>query len=147
MKSSIEILRGLELFASLSDRELGKLHVISKEVTAKKGEMVIKEKVPSDSLFVIKKGCVNITQAGKLLVVLGEGQPIGELSFIDKGLPSASGETAEETELIKIPSDAFDALITRDHEIAAKVFRSMALNLCRKLRDTNDWLATRIWLA
>ncbi|MDP2167324.1 MAG: cyclic nucleotide-binding domain-containing protein [Thermodesulfovibrionales bacterium] len=147
MKTSIEILRALDLFGALNDGELRKIHFLAREVTYKKGEVIIRENVPCDSLFIIKKGCVKITQGGKLLVVIGEGNPIGELSFIDKGLPSASGEADEDSIIIKIPSAAFDDLINRDGEIAAKVFRSMAVNLCQKLRDTNEWLATRIWLA
>ena len=147
MKSSIDVLREFELFSALSDMELRKIHFVTKEITAKKGDVIITENVPSDSLFIIKRGCVRITHEGKLLVLIGEGNPIGELSFIDKGLPSATGTADEETGLLKIPSAAFDDLMSRNPELASKVFRSMALNLCQKLRDTNEWLATRIWLS
>lgn len=147
MKTSVGILEKLDLFSTLSMDELKKIHSLAEEVTYAHGETIVKEDAPSDSLFIIKKGCVKITKENQLVVILGEGSAIGEISFIDKGLPSATATVEEDCTLIKIPSSAFDDLMAIDKEIAFKVYRSIALTLCQKLRDTNEWLATKDWLA
>ncbi len=144
---AIEILKGFDLFSMLDEHELEKIYQISEEVIFKQGELIVKENVPVDSLFIIKDGCVRITKEGRLIVILGKGSPIGELSFIDKGLPSATAAAEENTTLIKMPSEDFDELMGRDKEMANKVYRAVALALCQKLRDTNEWLFTRDWLA
>ncbi|MBI4691609.1 MAG: cyclic nucleotide-binding domain-containing protein [Nitrospirae bacterium] len=107
---------------------------------------MIKENIPSDSFFLIKSGCAKVTKENRLIGILGAGSPIGELSFIDKGLPSATATAEEDSILIKIPSEAFDNLMNRDKDIAYKVYRSIASALCQKLRDTNEWLFTMDWL-
>lgn len=147
MQTAVEILRKFDLFSMLDARELEKIYQIAEEVTCTKGELIIKEKIPTDSFFIIKNGCVRVSKEDRLIVILGEGSPIGELSFIDKGLPSAAAIAEEDSTLIKIPSGAFDNLISQDKEIARKVYKSIALSLCQKLRDTNEWLFTRDWLA
>lgn len=91
---------------------------------------------------------MKITKAdSELSIILGEGNPIGELSFIDKQLPSATAVAGEDSTLIRIPAGAFDELVESDVKIASKVYKSFALNLCRKLRDTNEWLSTKEWLS
>jgi len=147
MQTAIEILKKFDLFGMLDTHELEKIYRIAEEVTCKKGESIVKEKIPTDSLFIIKNGCVRITKESRLIVILGGGSPIGELSFIDKGLPSATAIAEEDSTLIKIPFDAFDNLMGQDNEIENKVYKSIAVALCQKLRDTNEWLFTRDWLA
>ncbi len=146
MKALTEILKGLDLFSMLSPDELNRIHAFAEEVDFRKGELIIKEGIPSDSLFVIKKGSVRVTKNDQLIVILGEGNPVGELSFIDKGLPSATVIAEEDSTLIKIPSDAFEELMISNKEMASKVYKSIAINLSQKLRDTNEWLFTKDWL-
>ena len=147
MQKVIKILKSFDLFSALHRDELKKIADISEEVSFGRGEVIVKENMPAGSLFILKDGCVKITKDGKLIVMLGKGNPIGELSFIDNGLPSATATAEEDSVLIKIPSRAFYKMMKQDKDIAGKVYRSIALSLCQKLRDTNEWLFTKEWLA
>lgn len=146
MKKFIDILRGLEIFGMLTDDEIEKISSIANEVSYKRGAVIIKENTLIDSLFIIKKGCVRVTKDGQLIVILGEGNTVGELSFIDKGMTSATVTAEEDSLIIEIPSSAVEGLMAVDKEIAVKLYKSFALSLCQKLRDTNEWLFTKDWL-
>ncbi|MBI4822751.1 MAG: cyclic nucleotide-binding domain-containing protein [Nitrospirae bacterium] len=147
MKASIEILKNLDLFSLLDEEELGKINSISEEVDYRKGETIVKEGIHSESLFIIKNGCVRVTKDSRLIVILGEGSLIGELSFIDKGLPSATVTAEQDSRLIRIPLSIFDNLLSENKGMEGKLYKSFALTLCQKLRDTNEWLSTEKWLA
>lgn len=148
MGTNSEILKKLEFFGTLGEDALGKLSGIAEEAFFKKGDVLISEGKPAGSLFIIKSGCVKISkQAGGLDVVLGEGNAVGELSFVDKEPPSATATAMEDTSALRIPSGAFDSLMNEDREFAFGVYKAMAESLCRKLRDTNEWLATKMWLS
>lgn len=147
MKASIGILKSLDLFSLLDEDELEKINSISEEADCRKGEAIVNEGIPSESLFIIKNGCARVTKDGRLIVILGEGSLIGELSFIDKGLPSATVVAEEDSRIIRIPISTFDNLLAEDKDMEGKLYKSFALTLCRKLRDTNEWLSTKEWLA
>lgn len=143
----VEILKRLDFFSELSPNELSKLSSIADEVAFKAGEKIVEEGKYCASLFIVKEGCVRVKKGEALDVLLGEGNPVGELSFIDKELPSATVIAEQNSTLIRIPSEAFEYLIKEDKGIASALYKSFALTLCRKLRDTNDWLLTRQWLS
>jgi CRP-like cAMP-binding protein len=147
MGKKAEILKKIQLFGTLGEEELLKLSGISEEVLLKKGAVIIEEGKPLYSLYIVEKGCIRVKTAAGIEILLGEGSPIGELSFIDKGLPSASAQADEETIVIRINSEAFEELLEKDSVFAYKLYRSIAENLCQKLRDTNEWLTTRQWLS
>ena len=100
-----------------------------------------------DSLYLVKSGSVKVSKRGSVIAILGEGSTLGELSFIDKGLPSATVTANEDCTLVKISAEAFQELIRADCEIAHEVYKSFSVTLCQKLRDTNEWLQTKEWLA
>lgn len=147
MRTSVEILKGMDIFSELNDDELKKLATIAEDVSFKPGDTIIQEDVFSDSLYIVRRGCVEITKRGALIVILGDERPLGELSFFDKGLPSATAVAKEPTDTVKLPAEKFYEMMASDIPLGAKVFRSIAVSLCQKLRDTNEWLSTRKWLA
>ncbi len=147
MSGTEETLRKLEIFSSLGNEEIVRLGTIAEEVHTKAGDVIIEEGRHSDSLYIIKSGCVMVKSSGGVNVILGEGAPLGELSFIDMGLPSATATAQEDSVLVRIPKKSFEGLLTSDSAFAYKIFRAIAVSLCRKLRDTNEWLQTKQWLS
>lgn len=147
MDISAESLKELDFFSSLNDEELHKLTPIAEEISLCEGDKIITENERCLSLFFIKRGSVSVHKANGLSMVLGVNSTIGELSFIDKGTASAGATAAEDCVLIRMPEEAFEKLVQSDAAFGSKVFRSIAMSLCQKLRDTNEWLSTKDWLA
>jgi CRP-like cAMP-binding protein len=140
---NINILKKLFCFRDLTILELAKVNTIVHTPIFKSGEVVITEGVPSHSLYVIKEGAVSVSKGGTTITSLGQGDLVGEISFLDKGEPSATVTTLEETTFIEIPEDAFDELLNDNRDLAYKIMKSVTMTLCQRLRNADDLIAKR----
>ncbi len=133
-------LKKIPLFADLSNDDIHMLAEITSSVSFDKGEQVFKERDIGDSLFVITSGSVRVikkgSEGGEEIARLSSGQPFGEMAIIDKASRSATVETLEHTELIKIEYGKLEVLLARDGNLASRVYRAFATHLCRCLRHT-----------
>jgi CRP-like cAMP-binding protein len=134
----IAILKKLDFFNGLNTLELAKINTIAHRATFDSGEIIVEEGTKGGSMYLIKKGAVTVSKAGSTLARLGEGDPIGEIAFIDKGTRSATVKAVESTILIEIPGDAFEDLLEKNKDIAYKVFKSVTTILCQRIRDANE---------
>lgn len=143
------LLRRSELFAGLPDAKLDQIASIGHTRTFEKGDVVIAEGDPSNELYIIEKGMVEVLipdqpisdvhgTTGLAVVQLGRGQVFGEMALVDQGARSATIRCVEEeTTLFIIPRDAFWALCEEDHHIGYVVMRNIARDLSFKLRLRN----------
>jgi CRP-like cAMP-binding protein len=70
-----------------------------------------------------------------LMVYLGRGQVVGEMTLVDAGKRSASVMAAEEnTQVVSIPNDAFTKLCEANTTIGYLIMRNIAQDLSFKLR-------------
>jgi CRP-like cAMP-binding protein len=136
----IAILKKLVFFRNLNTLELAKINTIAHRASFAGGEVIVEEGTKGGSMYLIKQGSVTVSKAGNVLAKLGEGDPIGEIAFIDKGIRSATVTANESTILIEIPGDAFDKLLESNRDIAYKVFKSVTAVLCQRIRDANEGL-------
>jgi CRP-like cAMP-binding protein len=105
-----QVLRGVMLFASLSEQELEAVAEICNERRLHRGEVLAKQGAPGDEFYVVTDGFLEISIAGEeassqVLVNLGKGQIIGEMALIDQGPRSAT---------VRAISDAVVQVIRRD---------------------------------
>lgn len=137
----IALLKRISFFNDLSSTELMEINKVTERAVYRQGEVVVKEGTACDAFYIIKEGTVKVVKDGRDIVTIENGEPIGELSFIDKGLRSATVIALENTVLIKISSDKFTELMEKDKDLSSKFYRAIALVLCSRLRDTNNVLA------
>lgn len=137
----IALLKRISFFNDLSSTELMEINKVTERAVYRQGEVVVKEGTACDAFYIIKEGTVKVVTDGRDIVTIENGEPIGELSFIDKGLRSATVIALENTVLIKISSDKFTELMEKDKDLSSKFYRAIALVLCSRLRDTNNVLA------
>ena len=134
----IAVLKKLVFFSGLNILELSKINSITHRATFKAGEIIVQEGSPGDSLYLLKNGSATVTSSEKVLARLVEGDPIGEIAFIDKGPRSATVKADEDSILIEIPGDEFEKLLEKYKDIAFKVYKAITETLCQRLRDTNE---------
>jgi CRP-like cAMP-binding protein len=144
-------LRRVEILVGLTDQELARVEAICRKVTFDAQDIIVREGDPSDDIYVIHKGSVEIVLGEGLLtaetlavpgpqaiVSLGQGQVFGEMALIDKGPRSATVRcTADGSELYVIRRDDFIRLCDQDTDIGYKVMRNLAADLSFKLRHRN----------
>lgn len=141
----IAILRKIPFFRNLSTHELMNINMIAERATFSAGEDIVKEGTPCDALYIIKEGSVQVHREGKQLVTIDKDEAFGEVSFVDKGARSATVTARADTVLVKIPADSLEKLLSKEHQLGAKIYRSIGELLAKRLRETNDVLKMLIF--
>ncbi|MFQ5434954.1 MAG: cyclic nucleotide-binding domain-containing protein [Anaerolineae bacterium] len=140
--SVTKLLKQVQLFASLNSAELAELANISQKVTANPGDVIIKQNTTGKELYLVAEGSVEVfiegLESARSLVILGEGQVIGEMALIDQGYRSASVKVNKKgATLYRIDSDDFYRLCNKNTRIGYVVMRNLAIDIAFKLRHRN----------
>jgi CRP-like cAMP-binding protein len=140
--SIANLLKRVQLFASLEPDELEQLAAICQEKSIVGGETIISQNTTGNEMYIVSAGSVEVYIQGlndaRSLVVLGKGQVIGEMALIDQGYRSASVRTTREgATLYLIESDAFYKLCEENNHIGFVVMRNLAIDIAFKLRHRN----------
>jgi CRP/FNR family transcriptional regulator, anaerobic regulatory protein len=114
------------IFSILQENELSEVIKLISRRKYKKGQILFFEGDVSDKLFIINKGKVKIyknTKEGKeqILYVLTEGDFIGDLSLLKKGLFDFNAEALEDVSVCILTKDDFDGIIRKNPDITFKM--------------------------
>lgn len=107
-------------------------------VHLKKGEFLFKENDDSHEFFIIKKGSIRVFRSnGRKIITLdtlGPGMVAGEIAMIADVSRTASGLAIEDTDVLKITKQEFNAIF----EKVPDWFRKIALILVQRLREVDE---------
>jgi CRP-like cAMP-binding protein len=138
--------RGQEqLLASLRD-EKNRLQYLShndwmllldraKPVTFKKGDVLVQQAAQSNTLYLIAAGEVKVSISGRVLAKIGPGEICGEMAFLEDSSPSATATAEEEVQAFGIEWKTLIELFELFPHVASRFYRSLAVNLSRRLRE------------
>jgi len=146
-------LKKILLFADFTPEELEKVRSISRQEKISRGEYAFHEDKPGDTLILLDMGTLKLTKKTKKgedqeLVQLGSGSYVGEMSFFDQGLRSASGVAMETCQVTVIPIPALHSLLDKNPSMAAKFYKRMATGIAHRLKYLNeDFAALKNFLA
>lgn len=137
-----QVLKGVMLFAGLSDKELAAVAAVCKERKLVRGEMLAEQGAPGDEFYVVTDGFLEISVAGgesasQILVNLGKGQIIGEMALIDQGPRSATVRAVSDATVQVIKRVDFEELCEQNTRIGYIVMKDIAADLSFKLRHRN----------
>jgi len=136
------ILKTHPIFNGLDEQDL---QHIEKNLTARRyrsGQIVFHMGDEGGNLYIIHRGRVKVFIPGRegdevILSILGSGEILGELSFIDGKVRSASVQTIEESEMYILRRQDFLALMRDRFNVVQHVLEILA----QRLRDTDTMLA------
>lgn len=137
----ITIMREVELFEGLTENEIDEILDICQQRRFKKGDHLAVEGDPGNDLFIIIEGMVEILIRGRetkprVLVNLGAGQLIGEMSLVDHGTRSATVRVINDpTIVLVIRHQDFHKLCEKNNRIGYVVMKNLAADLSFKLRQ------------
>jgi CRP-like cAMP-binding protein len=129
----------LEIFGVLRDEDVDWLVSIGRKHLVPKGSTIIEAGKTIDSICIVLGGKLSVrTGPGgdHEIATLFSGEVVGEISFVDSGLPLASVVAVENSEVLIIPADSVRAKISRDEGFASRFYRAIAVFLCTRLRKT-----------
>lgn len=135
-------LASLPIFAQLDADELAVLKPhLARRVFAP-GEFVFREGDPGDDLYVITLGTASVRRLdgsrSTRLATFGPSTVFGEMALLDARPRSASVQADGTLVCYVMGRAAFDEMVARHHAIALKLMRSLAVELGRRLRFTNE---------
>jgi CRP-like cAMP-binding protein len=137
-----DFLRSVSLFVEFDADELSHLRGVLHSTRFTPGDVILSEGNANRALHIVRSGRIRVSRRvhdrDVTLCDLEAGQTFGELSIIEDGVASASLQAVTETEVMSISmNDLADFL--RDRPIAAaKFWREIAVDLRRRLLQTND---------
>ena len=134
-----ELLRCVELFDGLADEDLEDVASLCTQRIFKGGEFLAKQGEMGNELFIVSEGLVEVTIRERLnprvVVNLGAGQLIGEMSLVDRGPRSATVRAVQDPTIAQvIQHDAFHDLCQQNTRIGYLVMLNLAADLSFKLR-------------
>jgi CRP/FNR family cyclic AMP-dependent transcriptional regulator len=145
--SPLDVLRQVPLLAALPEAELAALAPLLRERRYPRGAVILMQGDPGDSLFLLAQGQVKVVLIGEdgrevILSVLGPGSFFGEMSLLDGEPRSAHVIAMEESALLQLRRDDFQARLRASPDVALGVLRELSLRL-RRADDTIGSLALR----
>jgi CRP-like cAMP-binding protein len=111
-------------FATLPQAALQALVSELQPEQAQRGEVIVRQGEPGDRLYLIRSGSVEVTQARRRLAVLGQGDSFGEVAVLTDAPRTASVRALEETHLLALQRDAFQA-VARQYAAVGAHFREL----------------------
>ena len=141
----VELFRKIPLFRGLDDKDLLRLAAIATESAFVPGQVIFGEGSSGDAMFIVKSGTVRVfkqSQEGEEEIArFSGGQHFGEMALIDNETRSATVDTVEASQLIRVGRDDLEKLLAQDDALSNRVYRAFTKYLCNRLRQTTNDLA------
>ncbi|MGL5033159.1 MAG: cyclic nucleotide-binding domain-containing protein [Microcystaceae cyanobacterium] len=130
----------LYLFGELNDDDLDWIVTHGAIERIPPGTVLIREGEASNFLYIVFEGrvvaSVNVLGSAREVAVLGSGEVVGEMSFVDGYPPSATIETVEESLVLSLSRAELAARLHQDIGFSSRFHRAIALFLSSRLRVT-----------
>jgi len=131
----VQALRGVPGLAPLDDATLLEVVGDSANLVWNAGTKVYEAGTRGDALYIVVSGRVRVVgETGREVAQLGAGSFFGEMSLLLGSPHGQTVETLEESELMVVPKERFDAIMAADGEAAAAIRRSAEERLAENLR-------------
>ena len=143
----IENYHDIAIFKYLSDSECELIKSKVLFVRKKTGEAIALSGEPVVGIYIVIKGEVGVYPPGskKPFSTLKPGTAFGEMSFLDGSKASATIRTEKpETEVACISYQLLQTLLKDSPQLAAGMYRGIAVSLAQKLRTTNEKISSEV---
>jgi CRP/FNR family transcriptional regulator len=120
------VLKKVDLFSGLDDKEAGKLAPLFKERDYSSGDVIAEEGKHGVGFFVIESGRAKVTVHGEERRTIGPGSYFGEVALIDDGPRTATVTAEDGVKAHVLVAWDFRALVKEDAELAWGLLRGVA---------------------
>jgi CRP/FNR family transcriptional regulator, cyclic AMP receptor protein len=135
-------LKNVTLFMELDPQELDDLRKCFQTTRFAAGDLILEEGKANRALHVVRSGRIRVkrqVESGEVVLTdLVAGQTFGELSIIEDGVASATLQAVSDTEVSSVSMNDLAAFLRDKPGVAAKFWRQIAVDLRRRLIQTND---------
>ena len=125
-------LRGLPIFAGLSDDALRRIDALAADIEVPAGQMIVQAGDAASGMFVIEEGSVIVEARGGIAIELGPGEFVGEFALlIPDSVRSARVRAITDVRCLAIGAGDFRQLLDDEPRIALAMLPVVAERLWR----------------
>ena len=139
MTSNHAGLAACELFGTLDESAVGQVVRQMERTALLGGQVLFREGDVGDCLYIVTYGRLRATKqqngSEKLLGEIGSGETVGEMALLTGEPRSATVRAARDSELYRLSSDAFEALIDRHPRVTMQLARRIVTRYTKMMRD------------
>lgn len=138
-------LKGIPLFRYVESKEMTDVLRLLRPVEVTAGEVLFREGEPGRAMWVLGQGVeVSISTTPKesrrpvAVAYARAGDTVGEMALVDDGGRSGTAVVVQGGHAHQIDAMEFESLRHSFHSAAYKILRRICVELCARLRATND---------
>ncbi len=122
----LELLKRIQLFSRLNNRELLRLGELADEIDLPSGRVLMREGERGEEAFVIVTGSAEIERDGRVFATRSTGEILGEIALVDGGPRTATVRLVEDSRLIVLGRKQFHALMDEFPDVRLRVLETLA---------------------
>ncbi len=139
MEDKLQVLESVPVLASLGEELMKGLAERAEFVAVKKGDLVVRENDPGDALYVVvsrRLQAYTRLKSGRdrVFATYCDGECFGEMPLLSGETHWANVRALNDSMLLKIPREDFDALVNRDPRVAVSFSQRMGHRI-KELRE------------
>lgn len=133
----------LFVFAILNDNDVDWMTTRGRREQVAAGTVIIQQGQPVEAVYIVLKGNLAVTfttevngkPVEKEIARRSSGEIVGEMSFVETGVASASIRCAENSLLLALPQDLLWEKLSRDRGFATRFYQAISIALVDRLRE------------
>ncbi len=120
------LLQQIDLLHDARSSHLALLASIAEEVEVEPGTLLLQQGEPTDALYVVIRGSVELRGMGEQVLLAQNGTAFGTWALIDEAPSLVSARAIEPTQLLRITRRDFYDLLADHHELALGLLQGLA---------------------
>jgi ATP:ADP antiporter, AAA family len=120
------LLQQVDLLHGARSAHLALLASIADEVEVSPGTVLLRQGEPTDALYIVIAGAIELKGVGEQVLVARNGTPFGTWALIDEAPSLVSARALEPSHLLRITRHDFYDLLADHHEIAQGLLQGLA---------------------
>ncbi len=126
------LLQQVDLLQEARTEELATLASIAEEIEVEPGTLLLSQDQPTDALYIVISGAVELRRAGEQVMTAKDGTPFGTWALIDEAPSLVSATAVETSRLLRITREDFYDLLAERSELVRGLLKGLAKRV-RKL--------------
>ena len=131
MAVQVEFLKSIPYFSGLSPAELDSIRELIFEKTAERGEVILLEGEPAETLYFVASGAVKVFKTSaegkeQILNIVRPGESFNDVSIFDGGLNHASAQAMGPVVLYGLRKDDLEVILRNHSQVALNIIKVQA---------------------
>jgi len=135
----VVFLQNVDIFEQVPAEQLSYIAAIAEEVDFSKGDVIFKENEPSDSLYLVVDGKVNLQREGQLVLAAGAKDAFGTWSLLENEPRVVTATVTDDARLLRIDRNDFVDLLADNVQVTQGILKT----LVKKVRDLVDLVGAK----